>query len=159
MKTLYSLSSPGLKRFLVTSLHNGDNQTTVIELINNLPDSELNSCVSLLYELLCQNEVSTMTAAEEFASELSRYLTDHGATKPMPSTQTRKHHRTRPSRTTELCLAREKNQARTTFRDNPRQFLQLVQAHHRLMQTSRTQTAAKSAMKQNKPSGETPGSL
>ena len=111
-------------------------------------DSEINSCVSPLYELLCQNEISTTTAAEEFASELSRYLTEYGATKPMPSTRIRKRHRTRPSRTTELRLAREKNQARTTFRDNPRQFLQLVRAHHRLVQTSRTQTAAKSAMKQ-----------
>ena len=45
----------------------------------------------------------------------------------------------------------------TTEQDRP--VLQLVQAHYRLMQTSRTQTAAKSAMKQNKPSGETPGSL
>ena len=114
----------------------------------DLLDSELNSCVPPLYKLLCQNEISTTTVAEEFSSELSRYLTEYGATKPMLSTQTRKCHRTRPSRTTELRLAREKNQARTTFRDNPRQFLQLVRAHHRLVQASRTQTAAKSAMKQ-----------
>ena len=113
----------------------------------DLLDSEVNSCVSPLYELLCQNEVSTTTAAEEFASEFSRYLTDYGATKPTTSTRT-VDHRTRLPRTTELRLAREKNQARTTFRDNPRQFLQLVRAHHRLVQTSRTQTAAKSAMKQ-----------
>ena len=107
----------------------------------DLLDSELNSCVSSLYELLCQNEVSTKTAAEEFVSELSRFLNNYGATKPMPINQTRKRHRTRLSHATKHRLAREKNQARTTFSDNPRQFLQLVHPHHRLVQTSRTQTS------------------
>ena len=111
-------------------------------------DSELNSCVSPLYELLCQNEISTTIAVKEFTSELSRYLTDYGATKPIPTTRTRNCHRTRLSRNLKLLLAREKNQARKTFKENPRQFLQLVCAHHRLVKTSRTETAAKSAMKQ-----------
>ena len=98
--------------------------------------------------MLCQNEVSATTAAEEFTSELSRFRIDHGATMPLPSTRTKNHHRTRLARNSELRLAREKNQARTTFRENPRQFLQLVRSHHRLVQAARTQTAAKSTVKQ-----------
>ena len=117
----------------------------------DLLDSELNSCVSPLCELLCQDKVSTMTAAEEFASELSRYLMDFGATTPMPSTRTRKRHRTRPSRTAELHLTREKNRARTTFRNNPRQFLQLVCAHHRLSPVHRDASVGSQLHTSNNP--------
>ena len=110
-------------------------------------NNELNCCVAPLYELLCQNEVSATMATEEFASELSRFLINHGTTMPLPSTRTKNRHRTRP-RNSELRLAREKNQVRTTFRENPRQFLQLVRSHHRLVQAARTQTATKSTVKQ-----------
>ena len=114
----------------------------------DLLDSELNSCVSSLYKLLCQNEVSTMTAAK-FALELSRYLNDYGATNQRQATKLgNATGQNCPMLYTEFRLTREKNQARTTFRDNRRQFLQLVHAHHRLVQTSRTQTAVKSVMKQ-----------
>ena len=102
----------------------------------DLLDSELNSCVSPLHELLCHNEISTTTAVEGVASEPGSpdsYLHDrvwqcHQTNAKHPN---RKRHRTRPSRTTELRLAREKNQARTTFRDNP---------SHRPSNLSRLQT-------------------
>ena len=114
----------------------------------DLLDSELNSCVSSLYKLLCQNEVSTTTAAK-FALELSRYLTDYGATNQRQATKLgNATGQNCPMLYTEFRLTREKNQARTTFRDNRWQFLQLVHAHHRLVQISRTQTAVKSVMKQ-----------